>query len=651
MGDLRDARNQRLATLLAAVGYFAVACLAYGAILTRGRFLCDDVILLSRIKRGLGIWDYKGADFYRPAISSVLTALWKLFGNNPIPYYFFNVGVLVATGLVIRAIWLSFIPGNRGAFATGLIFVLWITHSESVSWISGMTDGVSVFFASTALLAYVKYRAHPTVMRFTLVILLLWFGLLGKEGIITWVPILLVFGVSMFPVRAHWKLLGAELGVLGVLGGAYVAWRTHVLGKLIGGYGSAVHLNVTPAGVSTKLARHLANAFLPCNKWIALWINPSVMFVIATAATVGVLALLIRRLPKSHVTPRWVVKGFGFLSVAGLIWLICQALPDFLFDQFGTRVWTGGALIGLTTYGFLRKRRVLDVESDRGFWSISLLCLLIHAYAGNRVYDLALLAFYLGFAYLTRPFGERSETDQQLLRIGLAGYAATFLAIIPTMTLKVELNGEASRFSYGPSFFSAIAIASVVLLYVKKFPIRLAVTIPAFLASGVLLFENNVPWALASDLSGKTTEAIKSVLPARRIYLLSLPGGLGGSFLFRIGIEHFADVTTGDQNVQLRNAYYQILTMDGDALKANKIDDTTFGISLVNNEKVRRFEATYLQVAEREIVSGWFSFPTKAVDPNAPPETVNMSLVHLIGFQKATDHVIVVDGTSARVIQ
>jgi hypothetical protein len=651
MAGLQEGVDRRLATLWAALGYIAAACLSYGAILTRGRFLCDDVILLSRIKRGLGIWDYRGADFYRPTISSVLTTLWRLFGNNPMPYYVFNVLVLVGTGLVIRAIWLSFVPGNRSAFAVGLIFVLWITHSESVSWISGMTDGVSVFVASLALLAFVKYRAHPTVLGFLGVLILLWLGLLGKEGIITWVPILMVFGLAMFPVKKQWRLCVAEVCVLAVVGGLYVAWRTHVLGKLIGGYGSSVHLNVTPAGLSTKLARHLANAFLPFNKWIALWINPSVMFVLTTAATVGVLALLIRKAPRERPTPPWALKLFGVLTVIGLVRVTVQALPDFLFEQFGPRVWGCGALVGIAAFWFLRKRKVLDLGSDRGFWMGSVLCLLLHAYTGDRVHDIVLLFVYLWFAFETRPIGPRSANDLQLMRLGLVGFVSTFLAIIPTVTLKVDLNGEASRFSYGPSFFAAFALASVVLLYVKKYPARLAVAAPAFLASGILLYENNIPWALASDLSGETTEAIKNVLPARRIYVLSLPGGLGGSFLFRIGIEHFADVTLGDENVEVRNANYQILTMDGDSLKVKKIDDATYGISLFNNAKIHRFEATYLQVAEPEIIAGWFSFPAKKVDPNAPPDPWNMSLVHLVGFQKATDHVIVVDGTSARVIQ
>ena len=628
----------------------AFACLAYLPVLLHGRFLCDDFILLSRIKNGLGIWDFQGSDFYRPAISTVLSMLWKVFGNNPFPYYALNVLMLVGTGLAVHGTWFSIRKRQKEAFVVGLAFVLWITHSETVSWISGMTDGVSVFFASIGLYRYVYYRKQPTLLGFAAVLFCLWLGLLGKEAIITWMPILLVVGFGLEPQKG--SLLLKEAAILAGLTIAFVTWRTHVIGKLIAGYGNATHLDLSVSDLSIKLARHLCNAFLPCNKWITLWSNSTVTILIMAVICVGTLALLLRKWPKKVRSPQAVQIVWTVMTLFGVLRAVELIVPAEKFHVYGARLTVACLLfVGLAVFNLIRYRGRISLDNPWAFGGVSLLMVILYAFTRNLEEGLLLLGIYLWFTLETRPMSQPSAEDRQLIHLGLAFFAATFLAILPMLTLAVEANGEASRFSYGPSLFSTMLMACVLLLYAKSLP-RLSIAAPCVLgASGFLLFINNIPWAQASNLSQATTKAIQSVLPARRIYVLSAPGAISAAYLFRIGLEHLAEVSLGDHKVEVHTAQYQIRTISGDNLAVRRFDEDTFGLEVFNDEKPRRFEDSYLQAADPDMTDGWFTFPNANALVAHNVELPQLRLVHLEDFQPDTDHIIIVDGVNVRVIQ
>ena len=651
-GDLVRAveEHQRVRRLPATLLYLGLAILAYFPVLSHGRFLCDDFILLARIKAGLGVWNYNGSDFYRPAVGTALSMLWRLFGNNPFPYYALNVLMLVGTGVMVHETWFTIRKNRKEAFAVGLIFVLWITHSETVSWISGMTDGISVFFAAISLFLYVRYRQQPTAVGFSLVLLFLWLGLLGKEAIVTWMPILLILGFSLSPKNS--SLLLKEGSALAGLTAAFVFWRTHVIGRLIAGYGRATHLDVTWVGLSTKLAHHLANAFVPFNKWVALWGGADLAVQLTAAASVGALALFLRKLPKAKPTPRSVHVVWSVMAIFGMVRLAEEVIPSEKFQANGVRLTIACVLfLGIASFNLIRYRDRIAIDSRWVFAAISGLMLGLHAFTHSAIEDLFLLAVFLWFTIETRPVRSLSPEDYRLLYLGFASYAAIFLAILPMLTLPVELNGEGSRFSYGPSLFAIFALASLGLLYAKAIPQFTTVTMVSIAASGSFLFVNNIPWAQASDLSQATAGAIQSVLPARRVYVLSTPGAISSAYLFRIGLEHLAEVSLGDNKVQVHTGQYQIRTISGDPLGIHRFNVDTFGLEVFNDEKPRRFEDSYLQKADSDMSAGWFSYANdnKLVEHNV--ELPQLRLIHLEGFQPATDHIIVVDGVNARVIQ
>jgi hypothetical protein len=632
------------------LAYLGLAVLAYFPVLAHGRFLCDDFILLARIKNGLGVWNYNGSDFYRPAVGTALSILWRLFGNNPFPYYVLNVLMLVGTGLMVHEAWFTIRKSRREAFGVGLLFILWITHSETVSWISGMTDGLSVFFASIALAMFVRYRRVPTRFGFTVVLLFLWLGLLGKEAIITWMPIMLVLGFALEPKNG--ALLLKEGAALAGLTAGFICWRTHVIGRLIAGYGRAAHLDLTWSGLSTKFARHLANSFVPFNKWVALWGGSNLAILLTAVVCCGALALCLRKLPRTTPAPKSIHMVWSVMALLGVLRLVEQAVPSDKFQFYGARLTIACVLfVSLAVFNLVRYRDQVRVDNQWAFLAISILVLALHAYTHSRIEDVFLLGVYIWFTIETRPVQDLSESDRRLVRMGLATMAANVLAVLPMLTLPVEVNGEASRFSYGPSLFATFTFASLALLYSKSIP-RLERTGAVVIgASGLLLFLNNIPWAQASDLSQQTANAVQSVLPARRVYVLSVPGSVSASYLFRIGLEHLAEVSLGDNKVQIHAGHYQIRTISGDRLDVQRFNQDTFGLEVFNDKKPRRFEDSYLQKADPDMTDGWFNYPkdSKLVDHNV--ELPQLRLIHLHDFEPDKDHIIVVDGIIARVIQ
>jgi len=630
-----------------ALAYLLLACLAYLPILIHGDFLCDDFILLARIKSGINIWDYRGADFYRPAICTTLSGLWKLFGTNPFPYHLFNILVLVATGLLLRAIWLRLVPSRpRSAFVVGLAFVLWIPHSESVDWISGMTDGVSVLFGAAAVLAFIRYRERPTLWAFLLAAVLLWIGFLGKEAIVSWALILPVLGLLVSRPGTSWIQRAGEAAILCALGAVFVGWRGHVIGKLIGGYGAKVHLDIRWQPISAKLSRHMAMDFLPFNKTLAILVGPGWAVIATTVVCVGIPALLLRKIPKKAPTPEWVQAMVALLTLVAYVRLAYIYVPDVLWEEHTPALYmVGGILIALVVCIFVRTKKRPRFDTPLAFVLLSLVAVLIHANTIDKQQEWLLFAVYLWFAFATRPVAELSEPDRRLALVAVAFFASTFLATLPTATLKIGFTGEASRFTYGPSFFSGVALLAVLLLYINRSVIRNGSAAVGLIALGALLYLNNVPWAQASELSRQTTAAIRSVLPARRVYVLTAPGALSAAFLFRIGIDSLPDLTLDDRKVSVRPANYIIGCVDDDRIDVLQTGPASYSLRVIDSRSSLRFENAYLEKVEDNLQAGWYTFADETRGTEVTP------VVNLVGFQPKTDHVIVIDGTSARVIR
>lgn len=109
----------------------------------------------------------------------------ELFGLNPFWHHLHNLLLHIATSLLLLwvlkrmtgAIWPS-------AFVAA-VFALHPLHVESVAWAAERKDVLSGFFWMLTLAAYIRYVERRCLLRYLLVAVFLWLGLMAKSMLVT----------------------------------------------------------------------------------------------------------------------------------------------------------------------------------------------------------------------------------------------------------------------------------------------------------------------------------------------------------------------------------------------------------------------------------------------------------------------------------
>jgi tetratricopeptide (TPR) repeat protein len=119
--------------------------------------------------------------YYRPIFTIYLMILWKLFGAWPLGWHFFNIIVHM---LVVYLVFLMLerLSGDLKISAiASLIFAIHPMRSESVAWISGVTDPILAVFLVSSFYFYMRFRQEG-VKRLLLTSLVLFFlAVFAKE--------------------------------------------------------------------------------------------------------------------------------------------------------------------------------------------------------------------------------------------------------------------------------------------------------------------------------------------------------------------------------------------------------------------------------------------------------------------------------------
>src|SRR5262245_45223082 len=96
--------------------------------------------------------------YYRPVFTIYLMILWKLFGAWPMGWHFFNVVVHMLVVYLVFLV-LEHVSGDTKLSAiASLIFAIHPMRSESVAWISGVTDPLLAVFLISSLYCYMRFR-------------------------------------------------------------------------------------------------------------------------------------------------------------------------------------------------------------------------------------------------------------------------------------------------------------------------------------------------------------------------------------------------------------------------------------------------------------------------------------------------------------
>jgi hypothetical protein len=295
------------------VAALALVVLAWVAFLPAvwSGFVSDDFLLLHNLRRAGGIgWVFSHNDageagtaghFYRPVWTLWNLGLFRAFGASTTA---FHLASLVLYGLVTLEVWLlaaSFVDRSR-AWVAAAAFAVYPRHGESVSWVSGNTDLVSVAAALGALLL-VRARL-PFWARLALVALLTAAATLAKEVAFV-LPLLallvlrrrreLVFPAAMMVVEA------------GVFAGRYAS---------IGGFGGYSGYRWTPLHALGSAASYALAAGTPPSV-------PAFRYWVVFLVPAAILALAGWRLA---VLRRRRDPGLS-LAGRGVVWFLVAVLP------------------------------------------------------------------------------------------------------------------------------------------------------------------------------------------------------------------------------------------------------------------------------------------------------------------------------------
>jgi protein O-mannosyl-transferase len=231
MKEITPPRNMiRTAILFTVIGF-----VIYAPVLGNG-FLSDDYDSLYRIciqKRII----YK--EFLRPMIDISFYLNYLLSGLSPGSYYIFNISVHIINSLLVFRIAFGFVMFDKKdqhlfAFLSGLIFLIYPFHNESIVWLSGRLSSMACLFALLSIII-IRERAGKTANIIAATFYLL--GLLCYESII-FLPLIILM-ITWMKKSSLKKLSVTGLFWLTIMC-LYLVVRFLLSGEITGDYGNRI---------------------------------------------------------------------------------------------------------------------------------------------------------------------------------------------------------------------------------------------------------------------------------------------------------------------------------------------------------------------------------------------------------------------------
>ena len=123
--------------------------------------------------------------YYRPIFTIYLMILWKLFGASPMGWHFFNILVHMLVVYLVFLV-LEQVSGDIRLSAIGtLIFAIHPMRSESVAWISGVTDPILAVFLMSSFYFYARFRREGVNRLLIWSLVLFFLAVFAKEPAVT----------------------------------------------------------------------------------------------------------------------------------------------------------------------------------------------------------------------------------------------------------------------------------------------------------------------------------------------------------------------------------------------------------------------------------------------------------------------------------
>jgi hypothetical protein len=239
------------------LGCFLLSYLSYFNIIN-SFFLADDFGWIHRIKTTgpFGVWNSDIDVFFRPIVSLTLFIDYKIWGLNSIGYHLTNINFHAFCAFLCYPILSHLLHQAQFqiqqikliSISAALLFIILPSHVEAVTWISARSDLVATCFCLASFYFYLSYKNEKQIYKLAFSYLLFFIALLSKESVITYPGIVFAYELYHFLTHKNNRKKLINILFLNPLAYAflvifYFVIRYLRLGRIIGGYGTNVHLN------------------------------------------------------------------------------------------------------------------------------------------------------------------------------------------------------------------------------------------------------------------------------------------------------------------------------------------------------------------------------------------------------------------------
>lgn len=229
----------------------ACATLPYLNVLLNGFVYDDDAQLVGnpyvRSFRYLkqifttNVWSFRSAhdvtNYYRPIMTLGFLVCYKIFGLRPYGFHLVNLLLHVLVVCLVFVLTKRITGDNVWAFVAGAMFALHPVHTESVDWISGVTDLELTFFYLITFglfLAVARPASRRSKPMLAAMVVVFTFALLSKEQAMTLPALATVYEHFYRGDRSETSISQklARYGLLWLVAAAYVLCRIHLFGAV-----------------------------------------------------------------------------------------------------------------------------------------------------------------------------------------------------------------------------------------------------------------------------------------------------------------------------------------------------------------------------------------------------------------------------------
>jgi hypothetical protein len=320
-------------------GLFLLAGLLAFSLNLNSYFLSDDFVQIGKVLHGdfSVAWGQEHGGFFRPLFIFSYVIDSRLWGARPLGFHLTNVilhglnGFLVfrLAARMLSSVAPAGLMRNVAIFAAAL-FLVHPSHSEAVVWISGRADLLATCFVLASLLFYLAYEDKTRRLYLFASIGCFVLALLAKESAVCLPFLILVAGRNLSRRRNIRHLLLVTSSYIVILF-AFVIIRAWFIGGIVGGYGTAQHLNFAPEWIRDRLLEAIVRSVVPPLpvSWSMFLFKPlqsPIFYLIAVVAAAGIAVTVLVRRRRYNAAERklqnrflWLLAGMFLIALLPVI--------------------------------------------------------------------------------------------------------------------------------------------------------------------------------------------------------------------------------------------------------------------------------------------------------------------------------------------